>query len=123
MIGDITHESIPPSDVSSDQMELETMVEAISVASQREAESHKTTMSLTKEIELRSRFSILNEEKNEVIKLYENDLANIKSSDNPDNDQLSKKLEIITPQGYQPHDSHGENDKLMSLYEQAIRER
>ncbi|KMZ62732.1 hypothetical protein ZOSMA_44G01340 [Zostera marina] len=124
MICDITHGLIPPSDVSTDQMELETMVEAISVASQREAESHETTMALAKEIEeLRSRFSILNEEKNEVTKLYENALANIKSSDNPDNDQLSKKLEVTAHQGYQLYDLHEENDKLMSLYEQAMRER
>ncbi|KAF6169912.1 hypothetical protein GIB67_034304 [Kingdonia uniflora] len=123
-----------------DQMELKTMVDAIAAASQREAESHETSIILAKENEeLRMKLKILIEDNNKLIELYEgavgeaskireiqfvdpsethtNDAVNLHEENVPD------KMKVVETLEYQLQEMHEENDKLMGLYEKAMQER
>lgn len=60
----------------SDQRELQTMVDAIAAASQREAEAHETAIILSKENdELRIKLKMLIDDNNKLIELYEKAVA------------------------------------------------
>ncbi|KAH9699331.1 kinesin-like protein KIN-12E [Citrus sinensis] len=114
-----------------DQVELKTMVDAIAVASQREAEAHQTAIGLSKmhdeltlELEVlnkeKSEFNKLNdelqlkhkvliEEKSNLIELYERKEMEMKRE--------AENLEL------QLAEMHEENEKLLGLYEKAMQER
>ncbi|KAF3785501.1 Phragmoplast orienting kinesin 2 [Nymphaea thermarum] len=116
----------------SDQMELKAMVDAIAVASQREAEAHETAIFLEKENdELRKKLKSLIENKAGLIELDEGkvsaDDTNMKGMLNEekvdeDHDNLlhMKDVKVLEEQ---LHEMHEENDKLMELYENAMQER
>ncbi|CAM8921369.1 unnamed protein product [Rhodiola kirilowii] len=126
-----------------DQMELKTMVDAIAAASQREAEAHETAIFLSRENdELRMKLKTLVEDNNKLIELYERAAAEIKIQKddaafvtdqiNEDASNLSisltaeKKTEMtqaVEKLEHQLADLHEENERLMGLYEQAMRER
>ncbi|GAY64167.1 hypothetical protein CUMW_231510 [Citrus unshiu] len=114
-----------------DQVELKTMVDAIAVASQREAEAHQTAIGLSKmhdeltlELEVlnkeKSEFNKLNdelqlkhkvliEEKSNLIELYERKEMEMKRE--------AENLEL------QLAEMNEENEKLLGLYEKAMQER
>ncbi|KAJ0860309.1 hypothetical protein HanRHA438_Chr13g0622261 [Helianthus annuus] len=59
-----------------DQGELQTMVDAIAAASQREAEAHETAIILSKENdELRVKLKMLIDDNNKLIELYDHAVA------------------------------------------------
>ncbi|KAK3002205.1 hypothetical protein RJ639_020974 [Escallonia herrerae] len=127
-----------------DQIELKTMVDAISAASQREAEAHETAILLSKENdELRIKLKVLIEDNNKLIELYEGAVAenHNKNSDGAQNLQeknaechnnhvtefsegkgLEMKSEIENLE-HQLAEMHEENEKLMGLYEKAMQEK
>ncbi|CAM8918340.1 unnamed protein product [Rhodiola kirilowii] len=126
-----------------DQMELKTMVDAIAAASQREAEAHETAIFLSRENdELRMKLKTLVEDNNKLIELYERAAAEIKIQKddaafvtdqiNEDASNLSISLtaeketemtQAVEKLEHQLADLHEENERLMGLYEQAMRER
>ncbi|KAK9154631.1 hypothetical protein Sjap_002111 [Stephania japonica] len=136
-----------PSDANyNDQMELETMVDAIAAASQREAEAHEKAITLSKENdELRMKLKVLIEDNNKLIELYEGAVSETKrfierqGARTPDEsedktDQMvdsvdvheesdvdrSRKIESLE---HQLQEMKEENEKLMGLYEKAMQER
>ncbi|ESR37281.1 hypothetical protein CICLE_v10027695mg [Citrus x clementina] len=93
-----------------DQVELKTMVDAIAVASQREAEAHQTAIGLSKmHDELRLELEVLIEEKSNLIELYERKEMEMKRE--------AENLEL------QLAEMNEENEKLLGLYEKAMQER
>ncbi|KAG6533292.1 hypothetical protein ZIOFF_007158 [Zingiber officinale] len=142
---------IPETEKSSDeQIELKTMVDAIAVASQREVKAHESAIALARENEeLRLKLNVLIDDNNKLIELYESAIAeganNVAvcgckfvqtegqdeiSSEHNDNrleesnyefhDSEIKDIESLQ---HQLHDLHEENEKLMGLYEEAMKER
>ncbi|RWW79493.1 hypothetical protein BHE74_00012242 [Ensete ventricosum] len=136
--------------LSDDQIELKTMVDAIAVASQREVEAHETAIALAKENEeLRMKLGVLIEDNNKLIELYENAIAEGGNNDAGSLTKVDKSLvqvdmsaefNEIRPeefnQGFhcsgkkdieslehQLYEMHEENEKLMGLYEKAMKER
>ncbi|CAH9134506.1 unnamed protein product [Cuscuta epithymum] len=114
-----------------DQVELETMVDAIAAASQREAEAHETAISLTKENdELKIKINVLIEGNQKLIELYEQAVADNKNSAKPaekgcelltgETEQLKREVELLKNQLAEMHE---EKEKLMGLYENAVQEK
>nr|XP_011461802.1 PREDICTED: phragmoplast orienting kinesin-1 isoform X2 [Fragaria vesca subsp. vesca] len=122
----------------SDQMELKAMVDAIAAASQREAEAHETAITLSKENdELRKKLKVLIEDNNKLIELYEGATSepsyiNFNKSEcthvgtethgNGGSVELAKATEIKKLE-HQLVEMHEENEKLLGLYERAMKER
>ncbi|MQM03239.1 hypothetical protein Taro_036014 [Colocasia esculenta] len=126
------------SQTADDQTELKTMVDAIAAASQREAEAHETAITLAKENEeLRLKLNVLIEDNNKLIELYENavsegvarmenkvDLETVEDHDmGSEHLDISQERKVVEDLENQLHEMHEENEKLMSLYEQAMQER
>ncbi|RZR98319.1 hypothetical protein BHM03_00027639, partial [Ensete ventricosum] len=136
--------------LSDDQIELKTMVDAIAVASQREVEAHETAIALAKENEeLRMKLGVLIEDNNKLIELYENAIAEGGNNDAGSLTKVDKSLvqvdmsaefNEIRPEEFnqefhcsgkkdieslehQLYEMHEENEKLMGLYEKAMKER
>lgn len=131
-----------------DQMEVKTMVQAIACASQREAEAHETAIKLSKENdELCQKIKVLIEDNNKLIELYEQVAAenssralgnaekdtSISSNAEAQNsaeialeveksaaEELKKRIGNLENQLSEMHE---ENEKLMSLYENAMKEK
>ncbi|KAL7611642.1 hypothetical protein Lser_V15G05867 [Lactuca serriola] len=126
-----------PTVAVSDQRELQTMVDAIAAASQREAEAHETAIILSKENDgLRTKIKMLIDDNNKLIELYERAVAdsqqNITKAEEAKNDDYvhlaQKELELNLKREkenleHQLIEMHEENDKLMGLYEKAMQER
>ncbi|XP_010427110.1 PREDICTED: kinesin-like protein KIN-12E [Camelina sativa] len=130
-----------------DQMEVQTMVQAIACASQREAEAHETAIKLAKENDdLRQKIKVLIEDNNKLIELYEQvaaenssrALVNTGTDSSSNNAEAQKSAEIaleveknaaeelkkmIGNLETQLSEMHDENEKLMSLYENAMKEK
>ncbi|KAI3518429.1 hypothetical protein L1887_07173 [Cichorium endivia] len=120
--------------VVSDQRELQTMVDAIAAASQREAEAHETAIILSKENDgLRTKIKMLIDDNNKLIELYERAVADsqqnitkAQESKNDNRDYIQKELELKREKENLEHqlmEMHEENDKLLGLYEKAMQER
>ncbi|KAH7653207.1 Plus-end-directed kinesin ATPase protein [Dioscorea alata] len=146
---EITEPNFPEiNSLSDDQIELKTMVDAIAMASQREAEAHETAIILAKENEeLRMKLKDLIEDNNKLIELYEStaagctgkqaqDTVQVESNEGQKNireefimhdDSSHQNLCSDTRDvGYlenQLREMHEENEKLMVLYENAMQER
>ncbi|KAL1192827.1 Kinesin-like protein KIN-12E [Cardamine amara subsp. amara] len=130
-----------------DQIEVKTMVQAIACASQREAEAHETAIKLSKENDdLRQKMKVLIEDNNKLIELYEQVAAEnssralqnteIDSSSNNAEAQNSAEIALEVEKSAaeelkkmignlenQLSEMHDENEKLMSLYENAMKEK
>ncbi|XP_042517513.1 kinesin-like protein KIN-12E [Macadamia integrifolia] len=111
-----------------DQMELKTMVDAIAVASQREAQAHESAILLAKENEeLRMKLKVLLEDNNKLIELYERAVAETKLQVNSSTASSEKKeverTKEIENLEHQLHEMQEENEKLMGLYEKAMQEK
>ncbi|KAL9416663.1 hypothetical protein AB3S75_039787 [Citrus x aurantiifolia] len=114
-----------------DQVELKTMVDAIAVASQREAEAHQTAIGLSKmHDELRLELEVLNKEKSEFNKLNDelelkhkvlieekSNLIELYERKEMEMKREAENLEL------QLAEMHEENEKLLGLYEKAMQER
>ncbi|XP_058190636.1 kinesin-like protein KIN-12E [Rhododendron vialii] len=132
-----------PNIAPNDHIELQTMVDAISGASQREAEAHETAIILAKENEeLRMKLKVLIEDNNKLIELYEHAVSERadKGMDEVQNSQeykedhcnhfgefaeekeLGGKREVENLE-HQLMEMHEENEKLLALYEKAMQER
>lgn len=118
----------------SDQVELKTMVDAIAAASQREANAHETAIALSKENdELRMKLRVLIEDNNKLIELYETATSECKYENVETAQNDAKVVEISNEKEahekaverlqQQLVEMHEENDKLMSLYEEAMQEK
>ncbi|XP_041992115.1 kinesin-like protein KIN-12E [Salvia splendens] len=128
----------------SDQIELKTMVDAIGAASEREAEAHEMAIFLSKENdELKMKLKVLIDDNNKLIDLYEKAVAEnpTKSSDGSEipwqdttEDHSDNTAKVDETRGVeieaefeklkcQLTEMHEENDKLLSLYENAMLER
>ncbi|KAM7259936.1 hypothetical protein ACFE04_015677 [Oxalis oulophora] len=128
-----------------DQMELKTMVDAISAASEREAAAHETAIKLSEENDkLRLKLNDLLKDNERLIGLYEkataeSHLKNLNETeivqencmgdntwgqlDEPgteNENETNKKVEDLE---HQLIELHEENEKLLSLYENAMLER
>ncbi|XP_074585847.1 kinesin-like protein KIN-12G [Curcuma longa] len=135
---------------SDDQIELKTMVDAIAVASQREVEAHESAIALARENEeLRLKLTVLIDDNNKLIELYESAIAEgannvavcgCKFVQTDGQDETSSERHENRPEEsicefhdseikdienlqHQLHDLHEENEKLMGLYEEAMKER
>ncbi|KAF8039698.1 hypothetical protein BT93_B2034 [Corymbia citriodora subsp. variegata] len=128
-----------------DQIELKTMVDAIAVASQREAKAHETAMILSKENdELRTKLKVLIEDNNKLIELYEKATAERSESHfcsldsthqerngvcksdaipDPEEGKLIEMKKAVENLEHQLVEMHEENEELMGLYEKAMKER
>ncbi|KAK9734649.1 hypothetical protein RND81_04G154700 [Saponaria officinalis] len=127
--------------LTSDQLELKAMVDAIGAASQREAEAHEMAITLAKESdELRAKIKVLIEDNSKLIELYEKAVEEKNAKDDrglvveggnyaaqtteidtaTDMEVEGKHLEDLEHQLAELHD---ENERLMSLYEKAMQER
>ncbi|EOA23405.1 hypothetical protein CARUB_v10016585mg [Capsella rubella] len=130
-----------------DQMEVKTMVQAIACVSQREAEAHETAIKLSKENDdLRQKIKVLIEDNNKLIELYEQvaaenssrALVNTGTDASSNNAEAQNSAEIaleveksaaeelkkmIGNMENQLSEMHDENEKLMSLYENAMKEK
>ncbi|XP_050370950.1 kinesin-like protein KIN-12E [Argentina anserina] len=122
----------------SDQVELKAMVDAISTASQREAEAHETAITLSKENdELRKKLKVLIEDNNKLIDLFEgatseNSYRNFNKSQcthdgtethsNTGFVELAKETEVEKLK-HQLDEMHEENERLLGLYESAMKEK
>ncbi|KAH9659396.1 kinesin-like protein KIN-12E [Citrus sinensis] len=114
-----------------DQVELKTMVDAIAVASQREAEAHQTAIGLSKmHDELRLELEVLNKEKSEFNKLNDelqlkhkvlieekSNLIELYERKEMEMKREAENLEL------QLAEMNEENEKLLGLYEKAMQER
>ncbi|KAM0937168.1 hypothetical protein DsansV1_C26g0196341 [Dioscorea sansibarensis] len=134
--------------LSDDQIELKTMVDAIAMASQREAEAHETAIILAKENEeLRMKLKDLIEDNNKLIELYESavagcadkqaqDMVQVERNEGQKNSQeefilcddsshqnLCSDTRDVEYLENQLREMHEENEKLMVLYENAMQER
>ncbi|CAN8255148.1 unnamed protein product [Cochlearia groenlandica] len=129
-----------------DQMEVKTMVQAIACVSQREAEAHETAIKLSEENdELRQKIKVLIDDNNKLIELYEQVAAENSSRAlvNTEKDSSSKTAkpqdsaevaleveksaaeELKKIKGNlenQLSEMHEENEKLMTLYENAMKD-
>ncbi|KAI3991317.1 hypothetical protein MKX01_034636 [Papaver californicum] len=123
-----------PISASDDQMELTTMVDAISAASEREAEAHETAIILAKENdELRLKLKVFIEDNKKLIELYDGAISEVNKAEKTEDNsirladiQKEKNIDnrmTIDNLKHQLQDFHGENEKLMSLYEKAMMER
>ncbi|KAL6976506.1 hypothetical protein U1Q18_025296 [Sarracenia purpurea var. burkii] len=133
-----------PNIALNDQIELKTMVDAIAAASQREAEAHETAIILSKENEeLRMKLKVLIEDNNKLIELYEQAILvntdeardkvyNCQEYSTEDHSnchgKFSEEEELVMkrqPENLERQlaEMHEENEKLMVLYEKAMRER
>ncbi|KVI08072.1 Kinesin-like, KLP2 [Cynara cardunculus var. scolymus] len=126
-----------PNVALSDQRELQTMVDAIAAASQREAEAHETAIILSKENDdLRLKLKMLLDDNNKLIELYDRAVADSQQNilraeeskkDHVDyNEFAQKELEMKRENENLEHqlaEMHEENDKLLGLYEKAMQER
>ncbi|EFH51898.1 hypothetical protein ARALYDRAFT_484830 [Arabidopsis lyrata subsp. lyrata] len=130
-----------------DQMEVKKMVQAIACVSQREAEAHETAIKLSKENDdLRQKIKVLIEDNNKLIELYEQVAAEnssrasgkIETDSSSNNAEAQNSAEIaleveksaveeqkkmIGNLENQLSEMHDENEKLMSLYENAMKEK
>ncbi|KAL0847050.1 hypothetical protein Bca101_020296 [Brassica carinata] len=130
-----------------DQIEVETMVQAIACASQREAVAHETAVKLSKENEeLCQKIKVLIEDNNKLIELYEQvaaenssrALGNTETDSSANNAQAQNSSDIaleveksvaeelkkmIGNLENQLSEMHEENENLMSLYENAMKEK
>ncbi|KAG7633246.1 Kinesin motor domain [Arabidopsis suecica] len=130
-----------------DQMEVKTMVQAIACVSQREAEAHETAIKLSKENDdLRQKIKVLIEDNNKLIELYEQvaeenssrasgKIETDSSSNNADaqnsaeialeveKSAAEEQKKMIGNLENQLTEMHDENEKLMSLYENAMKEK
>ncbi|XP_010045156.2 kinesin-like protein KIN-12E [Eucalyptus grandis] len=128
-----------------DQIELKTMVDAIAVASQREAKAHESAMILSKENdELRMKLKVLIEDNNKLIELYEKATAERNESHlcsldcthkertgvckndaipEPEEGKLIEMKKAVENLEHQLVEMHEENEELMGLYEKAMKER
>lgn len=133
--------------VMNDQIELKTMVDAIASASQREAEAHETAITLAKENDdLRMKIKVLIEDNNKLIELYERASLEMNPKISDQADGIKGQVENVEDHGtgstsdfakekevqmkteienleQQIMDLHEENEKLMGLYEKAMKER
>ncbi|KAI3797891.1 hypothetical protein L1987_33155 [Smallanthus sonchifolius] len=121
----------------SDQRELQTMVDAIAAASQREAEAHETAIVLSKENdELRAKLKMLIDDNNKLIELYDHAVAdnrqNISRAEESQKNHVDqtefaqKQIELRRLNENLEHqlaEMHEENDKLLGLYEKAMQEK
>lgn len=126
-----------PVDAPNDPLELKAMVDAIAVASQREAEAHETAIILAKENEeLRLKLKVLIEDNNKLIELYEGVSAegsnkaqnglqaeNVEDNEDTIHEMIDLETKNVEYLERQLHEMHEENDKLMGLYEKAMQER
>ncbi|KFK32321.1 hypothetical protein AALP_AA6G226600 [Arabis alpina] len=131
-----------------DQMEVKTMVQVIACASQREAEAHETAIKLSKENdELCQKIKVLIEDNNKLIELYEQaaaenstralgdtetDSSGNNNAEAQENAEIALEVEksateeltkMIGNLENQLSEMHEENEKLMSLYENAMKEK
>lgn len=130
-----------------DQMEVKTMVQAIACVSQREAEAHETAIKLSKENDdLRQKIKVLIEDNNKLIELYEQVAAenssralgntetdsSSNSGEAQNNAEIAREVEKSAAEELkkrignleiQLSEMHDENEKLMSLYENAMKEK
>ncbi|CAD5324811.1 unnamed protein product [Arabidopsis thaliana] len=130
-----------------DQMEVKTMVQAIACVSQREAEAHETAIKLSKENDdLRQKIKVLIEDNNKLIELYEQvaeenssrasgKIETDSSSNNADaqnsaeialeveKSAAEEQKKMIGNLENQLTEMHDENENLMSLYENAMKEK
>ncbi|KAI3924459.1 hypothetical protein MKW98_032660 [Papaver atlanticum] len=123
-----------PVGASDDQMELKTMVDAISAASEREAEAHETAIILAKENdELRMKLKVFIEDNRKLIELYDGAVSEVNKAEKTEDNSIrladiqkekdtDSKMTIDNLK-HQLQDLHEENEKLMSLYEKAMLER
>ncbi|XP_010535741.1 PREDICTED: kinesin-like protein KIN-12E [Tarenaya hassleriana] len=144
--GDVSRADASAINLGDDQMEVKTMVEAIACASHREAEIREKAIKLSKENdELRRKIKVLIEDNNKLIELYEQVAAENNSSRSSEKTEggpsdsseeqnnvemgreveengveLKKQVENLENQLTEMHE---ENEKLMSLYENAMKER
>ncbi|CAL1403728.1 unnamed protein product [Linum trigynum] len=136
------HINEEPSVGMNDQMELKTMVDAIAAATQREAELSNENAEVRSKLEariheneeLQSKLKALIEEKNSLIEMYERAASESKykasddnnmdvdSPDNTPNDSESRKAALENLE-QQLSEMHEENDRLLGLYETAMREK
>ncbi|CAI0543880.1 unnamed protein product [Linum tenue] len=136
------HINEEPSVGMNDQMELKTMVDAIAAATQREAELSNENAEVRSKLEarihdneeLQSKLKALIEEKNSLIEMYERAASESKykasddnnmdvdSPDNTPNDSESMKAALENLE-QQLSEMHEENDRLLGLYETAMREK
>ncbi|KAI7739457.1 hypothetical protein M8C21_005002, partial [Ambrosia artemisiifolia] len=121
----------------SDQRELQTMVDAIAAASQREAEAHETAIILSKENdELRAKLKMLIDDNNKLIELYDHAVADNQQKisqvdesqkNHVEQTEFAKKetelRRVNENLERQLAEMHEENDKLLGLYEKAMQER
>ncbi|XXG65369.1 hypothetical protein AAC387_Pa05g3086 [Persea americana] len=126
-----------PVDAPNDPLELKAMVDAIAVASQREAEAHETAIILAKENEeLHLKLKVLIEDNKKLIELYEGVSAegsnkaqnglqaeNVGDSEDTNHEMIDLETKNAEYLERQLHEMHEENDKLMGLYEKAMQER
>ncbi|KAL4578559.1 hypothetical protein LXL04_014683 [Taraxacum kok-saghyz] len=124
-----------PNVTVSDQRELQTMVDAIAAASEREAEAHETAIILSKENDgLRTKIKMLIDDNNKLIELYERAVAdNVNKAEEIKNDNNHECIELAEKEfemkrekeslEHQLTEMHEENDKLLGLYEKAMQER
>ncbi|KAI3993814.1 hypothetical protein MKX01_002827 [Papaver californicum] len=123
-----------PVSASDDQMELKTMVDAISAASEREAEAHETAIILAKENdELRMKLKVFIEDNKKLIELYDGAVSEVYKAEKTEDNSIrlagiqkekdSDSRMMIDNLKHQLQDLHEENEKLMSLYEKAIMEK
>ncbi|KAK1376289.1 hypothetical protein POM88_032482 [Heracleum sosnowskyi] len=127
---------------SNDQTELNTTVDAIASASQREAKAQEIAVSLSKEKdELRMKLMMLIEDNIKLIELYEHAVAeninkvNPRASEEEKNENQSSHLigfakenvlqskQELEDLEHQLAQMHEENGKLLGLYEKAMQER
>ncbi|CAI9105872.1 OLC1v1004893C1 [Oldenlandia corymbosa var. corymbosa] len=131
-----------PSTAPADQKELQTIVDAIAAASQREAEAHETAIFLSKENdELKMKLKVMIEDNNRLIELYEGAVEENHNGskgarvtkeqrseeetyhyhkDQEEHLQMEKEIDNLK---HQLQEMHEENDKLMGLYEKAMQEK
>ncbi|XP_076951382.1 kinesin-like protein KIN-12E [Bidens hawaiensis] len=132
----VTHVTTPNVTHVSDQRELQTMVDAIAAASQREAEAHETAIILSKENdELKAKLKMLINDNNKLIELYDHAVADGQQNinrmeeshnNNVDQTELAQKetelRRLNEKLKQQLVEMHEENDKLLGLYEKALQE-
>ncbi|KAK1411578.1 hypothetical protein QVD17_38129 [Tagetes erecta] len=121
----------------SDQRELQTMVDAIAAASQREAEAHETAIILSKENdELKTKLKMLIDDNNKLIELYDHAVADNQQNINRVEESQKKHVDhaksaqkeielrrLIENLEHQLAEMHEENERLLGLYEKAMQER
>jgi kinesin family protein 15 len=113
-------------DLSDAQIELKTLVDAISSASQREAEAHETAIGLAKENEeLRMQLNVLIEDNKRLLDLYEHAIVNVEANQDencpaiPENENASDQQDSHPnsvnedPTNAPPSNLHAHNSSSM----------